>query len=174
VESYSSFCGGLPAPECSDNPLRYRFSWSPQGVLLNTVSPAMYLKDHQVVQIPAGGTLMESASPMDFLPGFNLEGFPNRDSTKYAEPYGIQDAHTLVRGTLRFKGFTNAMSGFVKLGLINSEPTSALQTCSSRVSWRELLCTQVGLSTSTSQEAFEDAVYHRIGRSDFRMDTLRG
>uniref|UniRef100_A0A673B008 Uncharacterized protein n=1 Tax=Sphaeramia orbicularis TaxID=375764 RepID=A0A673B008_9TELE len=103
VESYSSFCGGLPAPECSDNPLRYKFSWSPYGVLLNTISPAIYLKDGKMVSIPAGGSLMDSTTPMDFLPGFNLEGFPNRDSTKYSEPYGIQSAHTLVRGTLRFQ-----------------------------------------------------------------------
>lgn len=40
---------------------------------------------------------------MDFFPGLNLEGFPNRDSTKYAEPYGIQTARTLLRGTLRYK-----------------------------------------------------------------------
>jgi len=40
---------------------------------------------------------------MDFYPGLNLEGFPNRDSSKYAEPYGIQTAHTLLRGTLRYK-----------------------------------------------------------------------
>uniref|UniRef100_A0A8C4ZC20 Aminoadipate-semialdehyde synthase n=1 Tax=Gadus morhua TaxID=8049 RepID=A0A8C4ZC20_GADMO len=173
VESYSSFCGGLPAPECSDNPLRYKFSWSPLGVLMNTVSQAIYIKDHQVVEIPAGGSLMEAGVPMDFLPGFNLEGFPNRDSTKYAEPYGIQDAHTLIRGTLRYKGFIDAMSGFVKLGLIDSEPTSLLQTGSPRVSWRELLCTQMGVATTLSQEAFEEEVFRRTGGSDFRMETLR-
>ncbi|XP_041652114.1 alpha-aminoadipic semialdehyde synthase, mitochondrial isoform X2 [Cheilinus undulatus] len=122
VESYSSFCGGVPAPECSDNPLRYKFSWSPYGVLLNTISPAIFLQNNEVVTIPAGGSLMDSSEPMDFLPGFNLEGFPNRDSTKYAEQYGIETAHTLIRGTLRFQGFSKAMSGFVKLGLINSEP----------------------------------------------------
>ncbi|KAJ3597136.1 hypothetical protein NHX12_003536 [Muraenolepis orangiensis] len=126
-----------------------------------------------VVQIPAGGSLMEAAFPMDFLPGFNLEAFPNRDSTKYAEPYGIQEAHSLIRGTLRFKGFTDAMSGFVKLGLINSDP-AGLQPASSRVTWRELLGSLVGVSTSLSQEAFEEEVYQRIGRSDFRMDALRG
>ncbi|XP_044048129.1 alpha-aminoadipic semialdehyde synthase, mitochondrial isoform X3 [Siniperca chuatsi] len=168
VESYSSFCGGLPAPECSDNPLRYKFSWSPYGVLLNTISPAIFLRDNEVVSIPAGGSLMESSMPMDFLPGFNLEGFPNRDSTKYAEPYGIETAHTLVRGTLRFKGFTKAMSGFVKLGLINSEPCPILHH-----TWKELLCMQMGLSSSISQEAFEEAVYERIGKDDFGMDTLR-
>uniref|UniRef100_A0A673AZP7 Uncharacterized protein n=1 Tax=Sphaeramia orbicularis TaxID=375764 RepID=A0A673AZP7_9TELE len=157
VESYSSFCGGLPAPECSDNPLRYKFSWSPYGVLLNTISPAIYLKDGKMVSIPAGGSLMDSTTPMDFLPGFNLEGFPNRDSTKYSEPYGIQSAHTLVRGTLRFQGFSSAMSGFVKLGLINSEPCPFHE----HISWKELLCKQMGLPSSISQDAFEEAVYER-------------
>ncbi|XP_035012716.2 alpha-aminoadipic semialdehyde synthase, mitochondrial isoform X2 [Hippoglossus stenolepis] len=173
VEFYSSFCGGLPAPECSDNPLRYKFSWSPYGVLLNTISPAVFLKDNQEVSIPAGGSLMDSTIPLDIFPGFNLEGFPNRNSTIYAEPYGIQTAHTLIRGTLRFKGFTKAMSGFVKLGLINSEPCPILQPTSSPVSWKELLCKQIGLSSSVSQAAFEEAVYEHIEKDDFRMDSLR-
>uniref|UniRef100_A0A3Q1JFP4 Alpha-aminoadipic semialdehyde synthase, mitochondrial n=1 Tax=Anabas testudineus TaxID=64144 RepID=A0A3Q1JFP4_ANATE len=174
VESYSSFCGGLPAPECSDNPLRYKFSWSPNGVLLNTISPATFLKDNQVWRPQGtGGSLMDSTTPMDFFPGFNLEGFPNRDSTNYTELYGIQTAHTLIRGTLRFKGFSKAMSGFVKLGLINSEPCPILQPTSSPVSWKELLCKQMGLSSSLSQEAFEEAVYEHVGRDDARMDTLR-
>ncbi|CAB1414611.1 unnamed protein product [Pleuronectes platessa] len=173
VEFYSSFCGGLPAPECSDNPLRYKFSWSPYGVLLNTISPAVFLKDNQEVSIPAGGSLMDSTMPLDIFPGFNLEGFPNRNSTIYAESYGIQTAHTLIRGTLRFKGFSKAMSGFVKLGLINSEPCPILQPTSSPVSWKELLCKQIGLSSSLSQAAFEEAVYEHIEKDDFRMDSLR-
>ncbi|KAM4553072.1 alpha-aminoadipic semialdehyde synthase, mitochondrial isoform 1-T3 [Fundulus diaphanus] len=173
VESYTSFCGGLPAPECSDNPLRYKFSWSPYGVLLNTISPAIFLRDGEVVSIPAGGDLMDSATTMDFFPGFNLEGFPNRDSTKYAEPYGIQTAHTLIRGTLRFKGFSRAMGGFVKLGLINAGPSPVLQDPTSAISWKELLCQQMGLSSSISQEAFEEAVYKQTGEDQFRMDSLR-
>ncbi|XP_056272362.1 alpha-aminoadipic semialdehyde synthase, mitochondrial [Pseudoliparis swirei] len=173
VESYSSFCGGLPAPECSDNPLRYKFSWSPYGVLLNTISTAVFLRDNQVVSIPGGGALMESSTPMDFFPGFNLEGFPNRDSTKYAEAYGIQTAHTLIRGTLRFKGFSKAMSGFIKLGLINSDPCPILKPNAAPVSWKALLCEQMGASSSLSHEAFEEAVYQRIGGDDFVMDSLR-
>ncbi|XP_029953110.1 alpha-aminoadipic semialdehyde synthase, mitochondrial [Salarias fasciatus] len=173
VESYSSFCGGLPAPECSDNPLRYKFSWSPYGVLLNTVSPAVFLRDSQVVSIPAGGSLMDSCSSMDFLPGFSLEGFPNRDSTKYAEQYGIQSAHTLIRGTLRFKGFSKTMSGFIRLGLIDSKPSPVLQHSSSPVSWKELLCQQMGLPPATPAAAFQEAVYQRLGRDDERMASLR-
>lgn len=36
IESLISYCGGLPAPENSDNPLRYKFSWSPRSALVNT------------------------------------------------------------------------------------------------------------------------------------------
>ena len=34
VVSFTSFCGGLPAPEVAGSiPLGYKFSWSPRGVL---------------------------------------------------------------------------------------------------------------------------------------------
>ena len=34
VVSFTSFCGGLPAPETAEGvPLGYKFSWSPRGVL---------------------------------------------------------------------------------------------------------------------------------------------
>ena len=32
-----------------------------------------------------------------------LSGYPNRDSTIYSELYGINSAHTILRGTLRYK-----------------------------------------------------------------------
>lgn len=48
VDSFVSYCGGLPAPEYSNNPLRYKFSWFPRGALVNTVSEAKYLRNHQV------------------------------------------------------------------------------------------------------------------------------
>ncbi len=43
IDSYISYCGGLPAPEYADNPLRYKFSWSPRGVLTALLNPAKYL-----------------------------------------------------------------------------------------------------------------------------------
>ena len=41
--------------------------------------------------------------PVDFMPAFNLEGLPNRDSVQYKDQYGLKDAHTVIRGTLRYK-----------------------------------------------------------------------
>lgn len=51
VTSFISYCGGLPAPECSDNPLRYKFSWSPKGVLLALLNSAKFLRNGEVVEV---------------------------------------------------------------------------------------------------------------------------
>lgn len=48
VLSFTSFCGGLPAPEDSDVPLRYKFSWRPLGVLTAALNDAKYLLNKRV------------------------------------------------------------------------------------------------------------------------------
>ncbi|XP_060100806.1 alpha-aminoadipic semialdehyde synthase, mitochondrial isoform X1 [Heteronotia binoei] len=172
VASYTSFCGGLPAPEHSDNPLRYKFSWSPQGVLLNTVQPATFLKNGEIVNIPAGGALLDSVTDMDFFPGLNLEGFPNRDSTKYAEPYGIQSAHTVLRGTLRYKGYSKAIGGFVKLGLINTEPCPLLSAAVPSMKWRELMCKLLGLKSFVKLVDLREAIYNKLDKDERQLEAI--
>ena len=52
------------------------------------------------------GKLMDPANMKSFdnlLPGVEMEGYFNRDSTKYVDIYDIHDARTVVRGTLRYK-----------------------------------------------------------------------
>ncbi|CAF4642152.1 unnamed protein product, partial [Rotaria sp. Silwood2] len=39
----------------------------------------------------------------NFLPGFNLECYPNQDSTKYIDSLQLDTVHTILRGTLRYK-----------------------------------------------------------------------
>ena len=56
----------------------------------------------KVVEIKPGH-LLENAKDLDLFPGFNLEGYPNRDSTVYIEKYGLNDVKTMLRGTLRYK-----------------------------------------------------------------------
>lgn len=148
ITSFESFCGGLPAPEFSDNPLRYKFSWSPRGALLNTLSSARYLRKGQIVEIREGGDLMNSTKELDFLPGFNLEGFPNRDSTVYAKYYGIQEAVTVLRGTIRYKGFAQAARVLQYLGLLDVNPHPALHAQGPEITWRQLICNLLGLDNS--------------------------
>ncbi|XP_055974081.1 alpha-aminoadipic semialdehyde synthase, mitochondrial isoform X2 [Sorex fumeus] len=135
IESYISYCGGLPAPEHSDNPLRYKFSWSPVGVLMNIMQSATYLLNGKVVNAEGGVAFLNSVTPMDYFPGLNLEGYPNRDSTKYADIYGIQSAHTLLRGTLRYQGYAKVLNGLIKLGLINRDSFPALHPGAKLLTW---------------------------------------
>ncbi|BES97472.1 alpha-aminoadipic semialdehyde synthase [Nesidiocoris tenuis] len=160
VESFVSYCGGLPAPECSDNPFRYKFSWSPRGVLLNTLGTAKFLEDSKAIELSAGGRVLEYAKNLEFLPGFALEGYPNRDSIRYARLYGIAaEAHTVFRGTLRFKGFTDTMIGLQKLGLIDPNPHPALHPSGPDITWRNLVCNLIGLST---MDVFYDNLKQRV------------
>ncbi|KAH7976771.1 hypothetical protein HPB52_019157 [Rhipicephalus sanguineus] len=109
VVSFVSYCGGLPAPEHANNPLRYKISWNPRSAFVNCMGPARYLENGKEVEIPPG-SLLDNAGSVPFLPGFNLEGYPNRDSLIYKNTYGIGNAHTVLRGTLRYKrtrGVTN-------------------------------------------------------------------
>ena len=60
------------------------------------------------------------------LTGYFFVNNPNRDSTVYGDLYGIPEAHTILRGTLRFRGYTDALRGLVRLGLLSPDPHPAL------------------------------------------------
>ena len=60
------------------------------------------------VEVQAGGALIEEIKPTDIFPGYRLECYPNRDSTKYGKLYDITTANTILRGTLRYEVQNNA------------------------------------------------------------------
>eukprot|EP00076_Gallus_gallus_P044234 XP_025009772.1 alpha-aminoadipic semialdehyde synthase, mitochondrial isoform X2 [Gallus gallus] len=125
-----------------------------------------------VINIPAGGALLDSVTAMDFYPGLNLEGFPNRDSTKYAEPYGIQTAHTLLRGTLRYKGYSKTMGGFVKLGLINPDPSPLLNSTTPRLTWKELMCKLVEIQSPAEYSVLKEAVLNKLDKDKSQLEAV--
>lgn len=121
VLSFTSYCGGLPAPEANTNPFGYKFSWSPRGVLLASKNSARFLKDGQVISIPAAALF---ARPEVIpIPGLGeFEGYPNRDSVPYRETYGIPEARSVLRGTLRYPGWCATLKKMVELGLLDETP----------------------------------------------------
>jgi len=172
ITSYVSYCGGLPAPENSASPLRYKFSWYPKGVLLNCLNGARYLKDGKTVEVPNDGGLLDACEDLKFLPGFNLEGFPNRDSTIYANEYGIESAETILRGTIRYKGFVEAMRSLIALGLLDDQPDSALHPDGPELTWKAYMCLKFGKSDDILMDSLKDLVYEKLGHDDFKMNTV--
>lgn len=135
IVSFSSWCGGLPAPECADNPLGYKFSWSPRGVLLAALNDARYLKGGDEVKI-TGDMLLSSVFKTPCISRLNLEGIPNRDSLKYLPRYGLEGIRDMLRGTLRYSGFSSLMRDFVKMGLLSLNPLRA--SPSSYRNWKQV------------------------------------
>jgi len=122
LNSFSSLCGGLPAPEAANNIFGYKFSWSPKGVLTALSNDARYRKDGQLIEIE-GADLLKHAKPFKLhnTPSFALEHLPNRDSMVYANSYGIETAKTVYRGTLRYEGFCSHMASLQKLGFFQGD-----------------------------------------------------
>jgi saccharopine dehydrogenase-like NADP-dependent oxidoreductase len=125
IVSFRSYCGGLPAPEANTNPIGYKFSWAPRGVLVAATNPARFLKDGAIVEVP--GTELFAAPELVEFPGAGtFEGYPNRDSLPYMEMYGLEGVRTMFRGTLRNLGHCAAWYHWVKLGLFDQRPRSDL------------------------------------------------
>lgn len=124
VVSFQSFCGGIPSPDADNNPWHYKFSWSPIGVLIAGKSDVRYRKDGRIEQI-AGQHLPECTWPIRF-DQFQFEGYPNRDSVPYVTAYRIPEAHTVIRGTLRYPGWTEMMAACNRLGLLDEREISGV------------------------------------------------
>ncbi|KAL5521969.1 hypothetical protein ACEPAF_1825 [Sanghuangporus sanghuang] len=124
VVSFSSFCGGLPAPECSDVPLKYKFSWSPRGVLSAALNGAEFLVGGKTYTVPSENLLRSNISRLPVSEVLQLEGLPNRDSLSYSTTYDLHAAdglQTLFRGTIRYPGFCELLLGFKQLGLLDTD-----------------------------------------------------
>jgi saccharopine dehydrogenase (NADP+, L-glutamate forming) len=99
VKEFYSYCGGLPAPECADNPLGFKFSWSPRGALLSQQNSTIFVEKGAVVEIPAQ-ELMAKAKPYHVVDGYDLVAYPNRNSVPFREFCNIPKAYTVIRGSL--------------------------------------------------------------------------
>ncbi|GAA6037577.1 hypothetical protein JCM8097_006122 [Rhodosporidiobolus ruineniae] len=122
IKSFVSFCGGLPSPELSSAPLGYKFSWSPRGVLTAALNPATFRLNSREVSISARDLLQRHFPSVPILPGFSFEGVANRDSVSYLPEYGLEDdLPTIMRGTLRYPGFSRQVDALKRIGLLATE-----------------------------------------------------
>ncbi|WP_297771894.1 saccharopine dehydrogenase family protein [uncultured Roseovarius sp.] len=105
--SFTSYCGGVPKVP---NPFRYKFSWSPLGVLKALRSPSRSIRDFSELNV---------ARPWDALSSYDaplpspetFEVYPNRDSIPFIADYRFDPDWRIkdfVRGTLRLGGWSEA------------------------------------------------------------------
>ncbi|KAF7986808.1 hypothetical protein HWV62_20442 [Athelia sp. TMB] len=129
VVSFTSFCGGLPAPESADVPLGYKFSWSPRGVLGAALNGARFKLGGKDWDIPGKDILSSHFPNVPISNILKMEGIANRDSLPYADSYDLgplSELRTVLRGTLRYPGFCDLMHCFKLMGLLETNSTILL------------------------------------------------
>ena len=108
ILSYEGYTGGLVAPVSDNNPWHYKFSWNPRNVILaGQGGPAQFLHGNQRSQLNYPD-LFRKVVEVDLDDFPDLVGYFNRNSLPYANLYGIPNAHTVIRGTLRHRNFCTA------------------------------------------------------------------
>ena len=135
--SFTSYCGGVPK---HPNPFRYKFSWSPLGVLKALRSPSRSIRNYSELRVERPWDAISSYTAP--LPGpETFEVYPNRDSLPFMAQYGFEDSwkvRDFVRGTLRLNGWAEAWADVFREveTLAGPEGEARLQEMSDRF-WRE-------------------------------------
>jgi len=118
IEGFTSYCGGLP--EKNNNPLGYKFSWAPRGVLLASKNSALFLKDGKEETIP--GSVLFEQYQIERVEGLDadLELYPNRNSIQYLDVYKLRgECKTIIRGTYRYRGWCDKIKKLSDLGYLD-------------------------------------------------------
>jgi saccharopine dehydrogenase-like NADP-dependent oxidoreductase len=121
IASFKSHCGGLISPESDTNSWHYKISWNPRNIVLAGKDGAIYKEQNTIVTTPY---------PQQFYncPTVHFKGFghyayyANRNSLPYIELYGLQNAHSFLRTTLRHVEFCKGWHVLVtQFGLTDTE-----------------------------------------------------
>ncbi|QIA07493.1 saccharopine dehydrogenase C-terminal domain-containing protein [Draconibacterium halophilum] len=137
IKEFYSLCGALAAPEETDNPFKYKFSWSPKGVIMAGNNGAKYLKGGEIVELPTED-LFKNPLKIDFPEVGEMEVYPNRDSLAYVDIYGLKDVATMYRGTFRYPDWCEIMDAIKTLGLITHDTQSFAGKSYKRIMARQL------------------------------------
>ena len=126
IIGFDSHCGGIPSKDAANNPLRYKFSWSPAGVLRAITRTSRFQSRGHVVQVP-GREKLHHAEVLH-IPGLGIfESLPNADSLYYGERYGLEGAQTIRRGTLRYPGWSQFWLFMLSLDFLDERKSMSFE-----------------------------------------------
>ena len=149
VVLFESFTGGLVAPESDTNLWNYKFTWNPRNVVVaGQGGVAEFIQEGKYKYIPYH-RLFRRTEFLHIEGHGKFEGYANRNSLKYQSIYGLEDALTLYRGTIRKVGFSRAWNMFVQLGMTDD---SFQMTDSEEMSYRDFINAFLPYSPSDSVE----------------------
>ena len=174
--SFLSYCGGVPK---TPNDFKYKFSWSPLGVLKALKSPSRSIKDFEN---------FEANRPWDAITSYNaplnnpekFEVYPNRDSLPFMEQYAFDrkwKVKQFVRGTLRLKGWAKAWADiFREIETLHGQAGEKRLIEMSEQFWRDYAYAEnepdrVILCVDLKAEEDNHVIWHKTYKMDAWGDT---
>ena len=164
--SFISYCGGIPKHA---NPFRYKFSWSPLGVLKALRSPSRSIRDFAELNVERPWDAISSyTAPLPAPESFEV--YPNRDSLPFMEDYNFDASWRVkefVRGTLRLNGWAEAWKDvFAEVETLEGAAGDARLKEMSDQFWADNAYDEgepdrVVLCVSLKAEQGEDLFYHK-------------
>ena len=159
---FESMCGGFP--EIPNN-FKYKFSWSPLGVLKALNTPANYIENFSEERSE------KPYKKINFIEFNNekFETYPNRNSIPYINEYNLGKYSNILehfeRGTIRLEGWSKAWNEIFK----NIEDKIDLENLSKKL-WEEnqydnlendrvLLYVKIRSKNSNNNEIFNKTLY---------------
>jgi len=146
IKSFKSYCGALVAKDSDDNPWHYKFTWNPMNVVLAAQTIAGYINGDKKKYLSSLNVFTE-VNTIE-TPQGTFDGYYNRDSIAYRAKYGLQEADTFIRGTLRGEGFCEAWQVLIDLGFTHHK-------------------TEIDISGQTKKEVFSSFILERNQTADF-------
>jgi saccharopine dehydrogenase-like NADP-dependent oxidoreductase len=122
VEDLASYGAGFPEPSAANNAIKYKVTWTFEGVLNSYMRPGRFIRDGKVVSFSERAMF----SP-EFLHRLDLEGlgeleaFPNGDALKYLELLNLSgmSVRNMGRFVLRWPGHCAFWKTLVDLRMLD-------------------------------------------------------
>ena len=155
ITSFKSHCGGLVAPESDTNSWHYKISWNPRNIVTAGQAGAIY-KEQDAIQKMDYNNIFKNAGTVEVEGIGQLAFYPNRDSLSYIPVYGLNDASTFIRTTLRYPGFCTGWQKIIEAGLTDDRVMIDTDHLSyGRFLREQLAANQVQLDTPLLEQQFE-------------------
>lgn len=138
VDDFVSYGAGFPAQDAADNPLRYKFTWTVEGVMRSYYRPARVIRGGQIVDIAPNEIFCAPnihTLSLEELGG-TLECFPNGDSVSLAEELGIEkQVASMGRYVCRWEGHCAFWRTVANCGFLDEEPLTVKGASVDRIAY---------------------------------------
>lgn len=125
IEEIITYGAGFPEPGAADNPLKYKVTWTFEGVLKSYYRAARVIRDGKIVEIKETEIFSpENIHEVEIESLGWLEAFPNGDALEYADLLGMDASRlrNMGRYVLRWPGHSAFWKALVDLHLLDDDP----------------------------------------------------